>query len=315
MTGALWAAAAGVGFGLFQSVNRLAIADMDVYRSTFLQLVTSAAILLTGLAVRGDLSELGAMPMRALVNFAAAGLVHFFLGWTLLNMSQKRLGAARTSPLIATTPLFGTLIAAVTLGEVPGGVSIAGIVTIVGGASLVGMGHSRRPAGVVTAAGSAAVETMPDRLEPPGLAWTASLAGLGAAMAWAISPIFIRRGLREIDAPLAGVTVSMIAAVVAYGLALLLRRPRRAGASSPSRRAVASKLIAGALVGLATWTRWYALSLLPVAEVLGLALLSVPTVMVLAPLLAGRDVERVTVPVLGGAALVIAGALVLITQR
>jgi len=314
MTGALWAATAGVGFGLFQSVNRLAVADMDVYRSTFLQLVVSSVILTVGLALGGNLSELGAMPAGALVNFGAAGLVHFFVGWTLLNMSQKRLGAARTSPLIATTPLFGALIAAITLGEVPSGVTIAGIVTIVGGASLVGMEHSRRPAGVVQVAGVAAAETMPDRSEPRGLAWTASLAGLGAALAWAISPIFIRRGLREIDAPLAGVTISMIAAVIAYGLALLVRRPRGARAPSPSRRAVASKLLAGALVGLATWTRWYALSLLPVAEVLGLALLSVPTVMVLAPLLAGRDVERVTLPVLGGAALVIAGALVLITQ-
>lgn len=297
MTGALWAAAAGVGFGLFQSVNRLAMVDMDVYRSTFLQLVTSAAILLTGLAVGGDLPELGTMPVRALVNFGAAGLVHFFVGWTLLNMSQKRLGAARTSPLIATTPLFGALIAAVTLGEVPSGVSIAGIVTIAGGASLVGMGHGRRP----------------DRPDQPRFGRTASLAGLGAALAWAISPIFIRRGLQEIEAPLAGVAISMIAAVVAYGLALLVR-PRGATTPSASRRALATKLLAGVLVGLATWTRWYALSLAPVAEVLGLALLSVPTVMVLAPLLAGRDVERVTIPVLGGAALVIAGALVLITQ-
>lgn len=313
MTGALWAAAAGVGFGLFQSVNRLAVAEMDVYRSTFLQLVTSAAIMLTGLAVGGDLSELGTLPTGALVNFAAAGLVHFFVGWTLLNMSQKRLGAARTSPLIATTPIFGAIVAAFTLGEVPSGVSIVGIVTIVGGVCLVGLGHRRRPAGVVTADPNPPVGTTPDRTDPPGFGWSAPLAGLGAAMSWAVSPIFIRRGLQEIDVPLLGVTISMLAAVVAYGLALLVK-PRGATTPSSSRRALATKLLAGALVGLATWTRWYALSLAPVAEVLGLALLSVPTVMVVAPLLAGRDVERVTTRVLGGAVLVIAGALVLITQ-
>lgn len=295
MTGALWAAAAGVGFGLFQSVNRLAIAEMDVYRSTFLQLVVSAVILTGGLAVGGNLPELWAIPPSAVGYFAAAGIVHFFVGWTLVNASQKRLGAARTSPLIATTPLFGALIAAVTLGEIPSGVTIAGIVAIAGGASLVGSRTGTRP----------------DR---PARTRSASAAGLGAALAWAISPIFIRRGLGQIDEPLAGVSISMLSAVAAYGLALLVRRPPRAAGTGTSRRAFASKLLAGALVGLATWTRWYALSLIPVAEVLGLALLSVPTVMVLAPALAGRDVERVTAPVLGGAALVVAGALVLITQ-
>ena len=30
MTGALWAAASGVGFGIFQSLNRRAVAQMDV---------------------------------------------------------------------------------------------------------------------------------------------------------------------------------------------------------------------------------------------------------------------------------------------
>jgi drug/metabolite transporter (DMT)-like permease len=312
MTGVLWAAAAGVGFGLFQAVNRAAIEDMDVYRSTFIQLVVSAAILVTASLVTGDLSRLPTMPLGALLNFSVAGLVHFFVGWTLLNASQKRLGAARTSPLIATTPLFGTVIAAATLSETPGAVTIAGIATIVIGASLVGGGRTRTTAGVVTPVGSGnAASSDPRGSEAP--TWKASMFGLGTALCWAISPIFIRRGLEGLDAPLAGVTTSMLAAVVAYGLALSVRR-RPVTTGNASRGAMVWKVGAGVLVGLSTWTRWYALSLAPVAVVLALALLSVPTVMVLAPLLVGRHVERVTAPVVAGAALVVAGALVLITQ-
>jgi uncharacterized membrane protein len=51
-----------------------------------------------------------------------------------------------------------------------------------------------------------------------------------------------------------------------------------------------------------------------VAVVLGLALLSVPTVMALAPLLVGPDHERVTRQVIVGVGLVVAGALVLIAN-
>jgi len=313
MTGVLWAAVAGVGFGLFQSVNRAAIEDLDVYRSTFIQLVVSAVILSAATAVSGDLTRLRTIPAMALLNFSLAGMVHFFVGWTLLNASQKRLGAARTSPLIATTPLFGAVVAAVALGEIPSAVTTLGIATIVAGVCVVGLGRDRRPADVAAGDRSGPTEAREVRHGLHGVPWKASSFGLGAAMCWAISPIFIRRGLEEFDAPLAGVTISMLAAVGTYGLALLIRG-RHATTSNASRTAMTWKLGAGVLVGLSTWTRWYALSLAPVAVVLGLALLSVPTVMVLAPLLVGRDHEQVTRPVIVGAGLVVAGALVLIAN-
>jgi drug/metabolite transporter (DMT)-like permease len=312
MSGVWWAAVAGVGFGLFQSVNRASIEDLDVYRSTFIQLVVSAMILSVATAVSGDLTLLRSIPAAALFNFSVAGMVHFFVGWTLLNASQQRLGATRTGPLIATTPLFGAVVAAVALGEVPGAVTTLGIATIVAGAFVVASGRERRPADVTTARWNGPAEAREVR-PGHGVSWKASSFGMGTAMCWAISPIFIRRGLEEFDAPLAGVTISMLAAVGAYGLAMLVRR-RRGGTSSASRSAVTWKLAAGVLVGLSTWARWYALSVASVAVVLGLALLSVPTVMILAPLLVGRDHERVTRPVVVGAGLVVAGALVVIAN-
>ncbi|HEV8564012.1 MAG TPA: DMT family transporter [Actinomycetota bacterium] len=313
MTGVLWAAVAGVGFGVFQSVNRAAIEDLDVYRSTFIQLVVSAVILSAATAVSGDLTRLRTIPAMALVNFSLAGMIHFFVGWTLLNASQKRLGAARTSPLIAATPLFGAVVAAFALGEIPSAVTTFGIATIVVGVYVVGLGRDRRPADVAGGGLSAPTEVPALRHGLRGVPWKASSFGLGTAMCWAISPIFIRRGLEAFDAPLAGVTISMLAAVGVYGLAML-GRGRDATTSSASRTAMTWKLGAGVLVGLSTWTRWYAFSLAPVAVVLGLALLSVPTVMVLAPLLVGRDHERVTRRVVVGAGLVVAGALVLIVN-
>ncbi|MEJ2292465.1 MAG: EamA family transporter [Deinococcales bacterium] len=305
MTGVLWAAVAGVAYGVFQAVNRGTLVAMGVLESTFIQLLISS-LMLVALVFGLHGAEVGAVPAAAVLYFGLAGLVHFFGGWTLLNRSQKLLGAARTSPLLASVPLFGTVLALVVLREVPSLAAVAGMVTIVAGVYVVQLDRARHQTAVaVTQAGSAPV---------PRRAWTESLSasrfGLGAALCWSVSPLFIRRGLDAMDAPMVGVTIGLVAATLAYGVLLVVRR-RPPWRGVPAR-AVSWKIVAGVLVGFATWTRWYALSLDPVTVVLSLGLLSVPTVIALAPLLAGKHLENVTRAVVLGSALVVAGALVLV---
>ena len=313
MSGVLWAAVAGVLFGLFQSVNRGTLVEMDVYESTLIQLLVSTIVLLAVMVPAGDLARLQGVPALAYVDFGLAGLVHFLGGWTLLNMSQKRVGAARTSPLLATVPLFGAVLALLTLDETPGAVSLLGMGTIVAGVYVVQAERIRRPARVRSGAPGIA-SGPPDRdPEPLRTRLAASSYGLGAALAWAISPVFIRKGLDRYDSPLIGVAIGVAIATGAYALLIAVRGRRSAPGSVP-RPALSWKVVAGVLVGLATWTRWYALSLTPVAVVLSLGLLSVPTVIVLAPILAGRHLERVTASLVAGSTLVVAGALILILQ-
>lgn len=140
LTGVIWAMVAGVGFGVFQTVNRRAGLGMDVYRATFILILVSALIL-AGLSVATeDLSLLWAAPLSALVSFAIAGLIHFFLGWTLLSVSQKQVGAARTGALVGATPLFAAFVAALTLGEFLDLATGLGVVLVVIGVYLVSNG-------------------------------------------------------------------------------------------------------------------------------------------------------------------------------
>ncbi|HEY4689919.1 MAG TPA: EamA family transporter [Anaerolineae bacterium] len=304
MSGELWALVAGAGFGVFQSLNRRAVIGMDVYLATFLQLLVSAAILAVASLVSVDPSLLRNASIGALINFALAGLLHFFVGWTLLNVSQKRIGAARTSPLTGAMPLFGAFIAAVTLREFPDALAWAAIVLIVAGVYIVSdrsesaqkpIGGSRLSLGFVA-----------NRL-------SGSEFGLGAALCWSISPIFIREGLRELPSPLFGVTVGMIASVAAYGIPLAWRR-RQSGVLPASTDALVFKLAAGVLVGLSTWARWIALDLAAVAPVLALSQVSVPVVILLAPLVSGKQREQVTLALWAGSASIVAGALLLILR-
>jgi drug/metabolite transporter (DMT)-like permease len=285
VTGAQWAAASGILFGLFQSVNRRAVRDMDAYVSTFLQLAVAALVLAAASLTTQDLGRLGEATAWSLVAFALAGLVHFLAGWTFLNLSQKRIGAARTSPLLTLTPVFGLALAALTLGQLPSAVALAAIVPMIAGAYLV---SSSGPAAGIRDARF----------------------GLACALMWALSPLLTVEGLDGLPSPLLGVTIGMLAAVIAYGALLAPRGRLRLRAVR--RGALAVKLLAGVLVALATWWRWIALDDADVGVVLALNLVSVPIVLFLAPLLSGRQLEQVSGRVWGGAALVVAGSLALI---
>jgi drug/metabolite transporter (DMT)-like permease len=298
MSGAMWALAAGAGFGLFQALNRQAVRGMDVYVATFVQLLVSSVVLIAISLVTEDVSLIFRAPASAILSFVAAGFFHFLIGWTLLNASQKRIGAARTSPLIATVPLFGVIVAAVSIHEFPTWLELIGIGIIVFGAYLVSK------EGVTSG-------TADNSTGKNGTLLSSAWMGLAAAFFWAVSPIFIRLGLQGLPSPMLGVTIGVTASALSYAVILLWQRARWLGVTI-THEAWTYKLLAGVLVGLSTWMRWVALDLAPIAVVLALTMISSPLVILLAPLVSGKHLERVTATLWAGTWLILGGALLLV---
>lgn len=140
--------------------------------------------------------------------------------------------------------------------------------------------------------------------------WRKSLFGLGTALCFAISAVFIRGGLEDLPSPLLGVTVGMVITAAAYGIMLFFRRVRtRLG--PVFKDAIFFQLAAAVFIGLSTWARWTALDMAPVAVVLALGRINVPIVILLSPLLVGRKQEQVTVQVWLGAGFIVIGTLIL----
>ena len=292
LAGALYAALSGVGFGIFQAFNRKAGIGFSIYWATFILLLVSALLLAVGSVLTEDLSILLQAPASAYINFSLAGLIHFFLGWTLLTISQNRVGASRTGALVGATPLFAVIIAALALDEFLSLPVLAGIVMVVAGVYFVSVSGK-------------------NEANPIRFSWRDSIFGLGVALCFAISPIFIRGGLDEMDSPLLGVTIGMGISAFFYGIILLLRR-ERLNLSEVPRESLYYQLGAGLFVGASTWIRWLALSLAPVAVVLTLGRLNIPVVIILSVFLVGQKEEHVTGRVWLGAILVIAGSILLI---
>jgi drug/metabolite transporter (DMT)-like permease len=289
VSGVLWATAAGIGFGLFQSVNRRALRDIeDPYVSTFLQLAVATAILVVASLLSEDLSQLGDASGEAIALFALVGVIHFVLGWLFLNVSQMRIGASRTAPLITLTPLFGVALAAVTLGELPSLAALGAIVPVVIGAWILAGGGS----------GGFAVERD-------------SIFAFGTAFMWALSAVLTVEALEGLDSPLLGVTIGLLAASATLG-GVLAARGSLGAMRLIARNALGLKLLAAALVAFATWFRLLALDETAVAVVLAANQVTVPITLVLAPIMVGRHLEQAGARVWLGGALVVAGVLALI---
>ena len=134
--------------------------------------------------------------------------------------------------------------------------------------------------------------------------------GLATAVVWAISPIFIRMGLDELPSPVVGVAFGLSVNVVIYGILLWLRRDQFRGKTIPPK-ALYWQLAAAVFVALATWARWAALDLIPVAVVTSISRLSVPLVIVLSVLMLDQSHERVNLQVWIGGLMIVSGAMIL----
>ena len=293
MTGILLSIISGVTFGVFQTVNRRAARQTNAYQATFVLLLVSSIVLIFISVVSEDLTQLQGVAPLAIVYFTVAAFVHFIVGWTLFSISQKKVGAARTGVLLGTVPLWGALIGFILFAERLSPLILFGIFLMILGTYFVTSDNAKLA--------NAEIET--------GI--KASLYGLGTAACFAGSSIFIRYGLELLSSPLLGVTIGMTLATIIYGVFLWSQMNRRGERFKFAGSNLGLQIFAGVLVAVATWWRWIALDLTPIAVVISLSRLSIPTILILSPLIIGQKFEQVNQRVWLGAAVIIAGALFL----
>ncbi len=286
MNGPLWALLAGVSFGVFQAATRRANQLIDPYRTTLALLLVAVVGLGVFSALTADLALLASAPATAFIAFGTAGMIHFFCGWTLLSLSQQRIGAANTGVVIAATPLIGSLLAALVLDEPLGLVAVAAIALVTAGVVLI----ARRA-------------SSGERLTFP---WF----GLGASLSWGTSPLFIRWGLEGLPSPVIGVTIGLAAAATSYGI--LLRFVSARPASRAPKEVRQWVLIAGVLVAIAIAAQWTALDLVEVNVVVTLQQVTTPVVVLVAPFIVGTAIERWTWRLILGMVAVTAGSTMMI---
>jgi drug/metabolite transporter (DMT)-like permease len=284
--GVLWALVAAVGFALLQASNRKANQHLDAYRTAFGLLVAVEVVLLARSVILGRVGLLFTAPASAVLIFGVTTLFHFVGGWTLLALSQQKVGVARTGALVSAAPIIGTLVAAIGLGEPLTTTIVAGVLLAVAGVALISLsgagtdGEWRRP-------------------------WL----GLTVALIWGSTPLLIRLGLEQFDHPVEGLTIGLATSVVVYAILLTLSGGWKGAIPGTALHWVAFGGLCGAV---AVSAQWLSFDLTTIAVAITVQQLSVLFVIALVPLMFRQPFERMNLRFFAGAAMVVAGACLVV---
>jgi uncharacterized membrane protein len=132
-----------------------------------------------------------------------------------------------------------------------------------------------------------------------------SVYGLGTALAFSVSPIFVRMGMADGHSAIVGLSVGLIAAAIAYtGVALASDRAALRLGRLERLTPISWELAAALVIVTGTWMRYVAMGLVPLAIVSAVGRVNILVIL----LLAGRSVgPRVWI----GGVLIIAGTVLL----
>ena len=289
MSGVAWALVAAVGFGVTQTLNRKANQLTDAFRTAFGLLLFVEAVLVLRAVATGEIAYLATLSLFALGTFGLTTLLHFVVGWTLVALSQQRIGVARTGALVSAAPLIGSVLAAMILGEPLTPLTAAGVLLAVVGVALIslsGAGVGRR------------------------VVWTRPWLALTVATIWGTTPLLIRVGLRHFDHPVMGLTVGLGVSLLVHAAALTL-------AGAWRRQAVPARAVgwmaAGGITGaVGISAQWISFDLTTIAVAITVQQLAALVVVGLVPLMFHEPFERLTALLIVGTVAMLSGTALVV---
>ena len=296
MTGPLLALLSAVFFALHAVfVRRAVLAVQDSSIGILISVPLSLPVLIPIVAFSGQFYNIFDFSWQSYLWLAASGIFFFVVGRTLIYQCSQLLGANISSILIRTSVLVSVVIGIVFLNE-PFNLRIAvGVLLITMGIMLTGTSPQmfRDADGHLTKIPASAL-----------------LLGLCCGLSIGIAFIFVRMGLKDSNAPIAGVMVAYIAATIVLGFFLLNRKKRRLLFQTPGR-VVGLFFFNGMLSLVANLIRYVALSLAPVSIVAPL-IWTFPIFLLFFSFLLNRKLEIFNKTVIFGTITVVAGSFLLI---
>ncbi len=285
--GVVWALVSALGFGLTQMMNRKSNLLTDAFRTAFGLLLGVEAVLIVRLLFTGDFRLLADAPLKSLAFFAGSASIHYVAGWTLLALSQQKIGVARTGALVSAAPIVAVLLAVPVLGEALSLLTFLGVLASVAGVTLISL--SKGP-------GDA----------PSTTPWFA----LAVASLWGGSPMLIRKGLEGFDEPLIGLTVGLGVALILHATGLTVagtwKRP-------PMPRAAYRWMMLGGLTGaVGIGAQWVSFGLTTVAISFTVQQLATLVIVGLAPVVFDAKFEKLTAPLILGTLAMLGGSAIVV---
>jgi len=136
MLGILLSLVAAVTWGIGGVFVRLGAPELKISTGTYVSIISSLILTLV-IALTVHLQDFASFTVVGILWFGLVGVVNFRLGRHFNYMGIDLIGVARSSPIIASSPLFAMVMAITFLGESVNLYIIVGTVLVVTGLSLV----------------------------------------------------------------------------------------------------------------------------------------------------------------------------------
>ena len=135
MTGILFSLLAALGFAATAVFARTALQRMSTPYGTLLSLFVStvAAMIIAAVLHPDELLGIGVVALGWLF---LVGFLNFPLGRMFNYTSVRMVGVSKASTVVATSPLFATVLAVIILGETVSPITLLGTVAVIGGLAL-----------------------------------------------------------------------------------------------------------------------------------------------------------------------------------
>lgn len=285
---AFGAAIAAASHNLFIRVGT----DRGTIYDAFFVVMTISTLVLVPVIFLGYYPDFG-LTAVSWVSFLTAGLFGTLFGMVCLYGSIERIGASRTTPIVASSALMATLLGVVLLGETVTEIHALGIVLIVVGVGAIGWETSAEN---------------PEGLSRRELLLSFTLP-LAAAVAFGTEPILANYGFAEGTPAPVGLAIKTGAAWAGFVFYLRWKNalPRLGRLPSTDLRWYALAGIANTLFLIGYYI---GLELAPVNVVVPIIITNALFVIVLSALFMPRRLERVTWRLVAAALVVVVGAMI-----
>jgi len=296
MTGSLLALLSAAAFALNNIfIRRAVLIVSDASIGTLISVPMGVLVFSLVIVVSGRLPSLLSFTWQGCFWFSLAGIFDFVVGRTLIYHCIQLAGANLASILRRVDILVAVVIGIIALQETFSWQLASGVALIMTGIILAGLSpHAIRQSG-------GGLARIPAR---------AYMLGFGCGLAWGISPICVKLGLKSWGSPIAGVFVSFLAATLVLGFSLFDAR-RRTMITEMAVNAAGLFFISGLLGCVANLIRYVALNIAPASIVSPLCKTS-PVFLLFFSFLFNRRLEIFNRAVIIGTLMVVLGTIFIV---
>ena len=304
MLGMILGLISAAAFGANTIVTRRGMFRVSSNYVTTITVFSGPIFFLIIASITGDIFRLRQIPWIAYLFLALSGVIHFALGRTLAYRAIQLIGSTRSNLVTSLHPIVTVILAMLILRETVTFIMVIGILCTLTGPLLIFLDER-------VIAGNPQLKNLNGRdLDKPTL-YKGMLHGIGAAIFWGSSAIFIKLGLEHGGFPIAGTFIAYIAASIVITPSALLNKELREELLNGDKLSFKWALFSGLTVNLGQFLRYIALGF-GSAIVVSLMLRTIPLWVLFFAFIFIRKYESFSRWVLLGNALVMIGAVLVL---